>query len=138
MLMSLQLSRLLNTVGGRNRDDILIYVLTSQPDNLSIFPDFLPAYELGPNTDIYPILPTHFQIGVALPDCVRLGIVCMALNHQINRTRKNSQSNALLPTFFRFRGLLIRSLNDMLSVEQGRMSNYSLVGITTLLIADVS
>lgn len=72
------------------------------------------------------------------PDYVRLGMVCMALTHRMNQERDNPGLNTLATTFFHFRGLIIRSLNQDIGVAHKRTSNLVIAGILTLLIADVS
>lgn len=107
-------------------------------DNTCIYPDLIPIHELGPNRYVYLISPTHIQKGTAFPDYLRLSIICMTLSHRINRTRNDIQSNALAETFFRYRGLVIRSLNDDINLEHRRTADVIIAGIITLLLADVS
>ena len=45
---------------------------------------------------------------------------------------------ALSMTFFYYRGLIIRSLNEDINVDHKRKSNLVVAGILTILIADVS
>ena len=79
-----------------------------------------------------------FQNGMTRPDYVRLGLVCASLSHRMNQTREDPQSNSLATTFFHYRGLIIRSLNEDIGVDHKRMSNLVVAGILTLVIVDVS
>lgn len=107
-------------------------------DNTCIYPDFVPIRELGPYPYIYLISPKHLQTGTTLPDYLRLGLVCMTLSHRINRTRNDPQCNVLAETFYWYRGLVIRSLNEDISVEHKCTGDIVIAGIITLLLADVS
>ena len=106
--------------------------------NTRIVPGIFPILGLGPNRAIYQISPRIFQNGMARPDYVRLGIVCLSLSHRMNQTRDDTQSSALAMSFFHYRGLIIRSLSEAIDVDQKRTSILVIAGILTLLIADVS
>ncbi|KAF2471146.1 C6 zinc finger domain-containing protein [Lindgomyces ingoldianus] len=105
-------------------------------DNTCIYQDLIPIHQLGPNPYIYPVSPAHFQSGATLPDHLRLVFVCMALSHRINRTRNDPQCKALAVTFYRYRGIVIRSLSEDINVEYKRTSDILLAGIISLLLAD--
>jgi hypothetical protein len=80
-------------------------------------------------------------MGTAYPDHVRLSLICMTLSHRINRTRatdNDKSSTALVESFHRYRGLIIRSLNDDIDVERRRTSDVVIAGVVALLLADVS
>lgn len=106
--------------------------------NARIFPSVLPILELGSNSAIYQISPKLLQNGLARPDYVRLGLVCASLSHRMNQRRDDIHLNSLAMTFFHYRGLIIRSLNDDIGVDHKRMSNLAVAGILTLIIVDVS
>lgn len=106
--------------------------------NTRIFPGIVPILELGSNNAIYQVTPRMFQMGMAHPDYVRLGMVCMSISHRMNQTRDDPQSNALAITFLHYRGIIIRSLSKAIDVGHKRTSNRVFAGILTLLIADVS
>jgi hypothetical protein len=65
-------------------------------------------------------------------------LVCVTLSHRINRTRDSHQAAALAETYYRYRGLIIRSLREDIDVEQKRTSDLVLAGIMTLLLTEVS
>ncbi|BCR83211.1 uncharacterized protein ACHE_10613A [Aspergillus chevalieri] len=104
--------------------------------NARIFPSVLPILELGSNSAIYQISPKLLQNGLARPDYVRLGLVCASLSHRMNQRRDDIHLNSLAMTFFHYRGLIIRSLNDDIGVDHKRMSNLAVAGILTLIIVD--
>ncbi|KAB8073634.1 hypothetical protein BDV29DRAFT_175119 [Aspergillus leporis] len=62
----------------------------------------------------------------------------MTLSHRMNRMRNNPQSNVLAETFFRCRGLAIRSLSDDLDVGHRRTGDIVIAGILTLLLSEVN
>ncbi|RHZ67331.1 uncharacterized protein CDV56_107698 [Aspergillus thermomutatus] len=104
--------------------------------NACIYPDLVPINDLGPNRGIYRISPMHLQRGAAHPDYLRLGIVCMTLSHRMNRTRNYPRSHPLAVTFFRYRGLVIRSLSVDIDEGHRRMGDVVIAGIITLLLID--
>ncbi|KAI0456998.1 putative C6 finger domain protein [Xylaria acuta] len=103
--------------------------------NTCIYQDLIYIRELGPNPHIYPISPTHLQS--IIPDYLRLSFVCMTLSHRINRARHNPQSRDLIESFYRYRGLAIRSLSEEIEVEDRRTGDVVIAGIVTLLLLDV-
>jgi hypothetical protein len=56
----------------------------------------------------------------------------------MNRTGSDLQSSVLSKTFLHFRGLIIRSLCEDIKDKKMQMSDSVIVGILTLLLADVS
>lgn len=61
----------------------------------------------------------------------------------MNQIRDNAgpfdgQSNSLAKTFFRYRGLVIRSLSDEVNMEHKCASDFVVAGILMLLLVDVS
>jgi hypothetical protein len=62
----------------------------------------------------------------------------MTLSHRMNRTRDDPCSNPLAVTFFRYRGLVIRSLRSDIDRGHKRTGDVVLAGIITLLLIDVS
>ncbi|KAI1736700.1 putative C6 finger domain protein [Xylaria scruposa] len=103
--------------------------------NTCIYQDLIYIRELGPNPHIYPISPTHLRS--IIPDYLRLGFLCMTLSHRINRDRHNLQSKGLIESFYRYRGLAIRSLSEDINIEDRRTSDVIIAGIITLLLLDV-
>ncbi|KAK0630366.1 fungal-specific transcription factor domain-containing protein [Bombardia bombarda] len=117
---------------------IHVLIQASEYYNTCIYQDLQPINELGPNPYIYLLSPAHVQIGLSVPDHLRLGMVCMTLSHRINRTRDNDPlRNVLTQNFYRYRGIVIRSLNEDINVEHKRTSNLVIAGVITLLLADV-
>jgi hypothetical protein len=98
----------------------------------------MPIHELGQNPHIYHVSPAHIRSATLVPDYLRLGMICMTLSHRMNRTRHAPESKALAETFYRYRGVVIRSLNEEIGVEHKRTSDIVIAGIVTLLLADVS
>jgi hypothetical protein len=61
----------------------------------------------------------------------------------MNQIRDNAgpfdgQSNSLAKTFFRYRGLVIRSLSDEINMGHKCASDFVVAGILMLLLVDVS
>ncbi|KAJ5108013.1 fungal-specific transcription factor domain-containing protein [Penicillium angulare] len=88
---------------------------------------------------VYTVTPPVFQATLATPPYVRYGLINMALCHQKARIRDNeAQAAALLPTFFRYRGEMIRSLSNDISIETKRSDKMVFAGIFQLLIGEVA
>lgn len=62
----------------------------------------------------------------------------MTLSHRMNQMRNDPQSKSLAVTFYRYRGLVIRSLRNDINQGHKRASDVVLAGIITLLLVDVS
>lgn len=62
----------------------------------------------------------------------------MTLSHRMNQTRDDPHSKSLAVTFYRYRGLVIRSLRGDINQGHKRSSDVVLAGIITLLLIDVS
>ncbi|KAH8805517.1 C6 zinc finger domain-containing protein [Xylogone sp. PMI_703] len=106
--------------------------------NTCIYPDVFHANDLGPNPYIHFISPVRFQAGTKFPDYLQLSFVCMTLSHRINRTRDyNTPSNTLIENFYKYRGMVIRSLSSDLNVEHKRTSDTLIAGIISLFLLDV-
>ncbi|KAL0930897.1 uncharacterized protein CTRU02_213632 [Colletotrichum truncatum] len=106
--------------------------------NTCIYPDLVPIHQFGQNPHIYPLTAKHLRVGATIPEYVQYGMVCMTLSHRINRTRTDLQaSEILLERFYLYWGLATRSLSEYLNVENARTSDMVIVGILTLLLADV-
>ncbi|KAJ5095677.1 hypothetical protein NUU61_005033 [Penicillium alfredii] len=119
------------------KNDYEALIQSAQYYNSSMFPDLVPALDLGRNENVYSMSPEVFSAMVGFPDHVRLGMVCTTLSHCINRSRGgDSQSTALTKTFYRYRGLIIRSLCDDINVEHKRTSPLVIAGMLNLLLAD--
>ncbi|XBQ89183.1 hypothetical protein V6000_004782 [Aspergillus fumigatus] len=106
--------------------------------NACIYPDLLPVNELGPHHGVYRISSALLRRGAAHPEYLQLGIVCMTLSHRMNQMRNDPQSKSLAVTFYRYRGLVIRSLRNDINQGHKRASDVVLAGIITLLLVDVS
>ncbi|KAH6659317.1 fungal-specific transcription factor domain-containing protein [Truncatella angustata] len=104
--------------------------------NTCIHPDLLLIHELGPNPYVYPILSTHLQHGIGLPDHVRYGFICMTLSHRINRIRNDVSTQVLTEKCYQYRGLVIRSLIEDINVKHKYKSDVILAGMMALLLAD--
>ncbi|KAI1111532.1 putative C6 finger domain protein [Nemania sp. NC0429] len=103
--------------------------------NACIYQDLIHIRELGPNPHIYPISAAHLQSVV--PDYLRLGFICMTLSHRIHRTEHSPQSRDLVESFYRYRGLAIRSLSEDVGIEGRQTGDFVIAGIVTLLLLDV-
>lgn len=117
---------------------VLEQILMPVTVNSRVFPRIAPLLELGPNSAIYQISPKLFQNGMTRPEYMRLSVICLTLSHRMNQTRDSIYSNTLAPTFFHYRGLVIRSLHEEIDVDYKRTSNLVVAGILTLIIIDVS
>ena len=90
-------------------------------------------------SSIYFVPPAVFQAAVAAPQYIRYGMVNMALCHQMARIRQDKpQAAALMSIFLRFRGEMIRSLTNDISIEEKRSDKMVFAGIFQLLVAEVS
>ncbi|KMK58398.1 C6 finger domain-containing protein, putative [Aspergillus fumigatus Z5] len=77
-------------------------------------------------------------------ECLRRSLVCdfirpqfcMTLSHRMNQMRNDPQSKSLAVTFYRYRGLVIRSLRNDINQGHKRASDVVLAGIITLLLVD--
>lgn len=107
-------------------------------DNSCMYPQLAESLRLGPNTNIYKLSPKSFRLGLTRPTHLQLGFICMTLSHRINQMGHGSDSTMLGKAFFRYRGLMIRSLNDDISIQDKRSDDVVLAGILTLMLADVS
>lgn len=96
------------------------------------------SLRFGTNTNIYKLSPTVFQLALTRPTHLQLGLICLTLSHRMNQTGHDSYSKNLEESFYRYRGLMIRSLNDEISVPNKRNGDIVLAGILSLLMADVS
>lgn len=120
------------------REDCYGETLTFRTVNSCIYPRLAQVLRLGSSVNIYPISMPLFQVGLQVPDHIRLGLICSTLSHRMSQTTDDPGSKTLAQTFYHYRGLMIRSLNDDLGNAQKQTSNIVLVGILTLLFADVS
>ncbi len=100
---------------------------------------FLAGNIVGNHPGVYKIQPAHIHAGVARPDYLRLEIVCMTLNHRIHSVKDPYYAQSLAPTYYHFRGLVLRSLNAAMVNEKTRKKsiNFLMAGILSLLLADV-
>ncbi|KAL4938613.1 hypothetical protein BDV06DRAFT_225846 [Aspergillus oleicola] len=105
--------------------------------NTAMYP-ILSRSRIKNHPGVYKIQPAHLKAGITRPDFLRLNIVCVALSHRINSSQHVVLRQSLVPTYYHFRGLVLRSLHDAMSVEQNRTQNvnYLIAGILSLLLAD--
>ncbi|KAL2819545.1 fungal-specific transcription factor domain-containing protein [Aspergillus cavernicola] len=108
------------------------------PVNSAMYPLMVALNELGRHPGIRKIQPVHIDAGMTRPDFIRLNIVCMALNHRMNRAGDKREALALTHAYYHFRGLVLRSLNEEIRLERNRTRNVNvlIVGILSLLLAD--
>lgn len=119
--------------------EVIRLELTSRPDNSAMYPLKVTLNELGDNPTVLKIGPAHIKVGITKPDFVRLNMVCMALYHRINRAEDRSQALTLKNTYYRFRGVILRSLNEEIRSENLPNKIYILInGILSFILADVS
>ncbi|KAJ3496267.1 hypothetical protein NLG97_g2785 [Lecanicillium saksenae] len=104
--------------------------------NTQIYCDMLPMEDLGSNSWIYPIGPSHVQTGMQRPDHVRFMLFGMTLGHRINQTQDRHQQQVLAKQYLKYRGHVIRSLTAAINTERDRPSDLILVGIMSLLLTD--
>lgn len=83
------------------------------------------------------ITPAHFQVGLALPEYIGLGLVCVTLGHRMSRARQAGESTTLASEFYQCRGSIIKSLRQDLDMYSERRTDILLAGILHLLLADV-
>lgn len=104
--------------------------------NSCIYPQLANVLRLGTNANIYKLPLAMIQMGLTRPGHLQLGLVCLTLSHRMNQMGHDHDSKALRTTFFRYRGLMIRSLNDDINLPNKRNGGIVLAGILTLLLAD--
>lgn len=105
-----------------------------------MYPDLL-IHRMGQADFVYLITPKLFQKGIAHPDYLRLGLVCTAVSHRMNRTRNNLSSDqlrSLEETLLHYHGAIIRSLSRDIGEQDTQPRDTTIAGIITLLLADVS
>ncbi|KAH5530016.1 hypothetical protein HBI27_226290 [Parastagonospora nodorum] len=107
--------------------------------NKCILEDLTPIHELGRHPYIHYISPARLQEATSVPEFLRSGLICMTLNHRMNRLGIGSNSGAkdLAEKYYTHWGITIRSLSEQFSVENLRTSDVVLAGILTLLLADI-
>lgn len=111
--------------------------LTITTVNSCMYPQLADSLRLGTNTNIYKLSPNLFQLGLTRPAHLQLSLICLTLSHRINQLSHDVSSRPLKPTFYRYRGLVIRSLNEDINTPNTRNGDIVLAGILTLLLVDV-
>ncbi|KAJ5640790.1 hypothetical protein N7528_000415 [Penicillium herquei] len=105
--------------------------------NTCIYPEISNLLGLGHNINVCPISPQTFALTAERPDYLRYGFVCMVLMHRTNRLRGiDLDIDALNHEFLHFRGVVIRSLLEAMSVEHLRASNTVIAGTLNLLLLE--
>ncbi|KAJ5577951.1 C6 zinc finger domain-containing protein [Penicillium hispanicum] len=104
--------------------------------NTRMYPDMSIVNELGPNYPVHSLSREIIQAGVARPDYLRLNLICVTLNHRLNRAKDNTQAKFLSRIFYNYRGRILRSLNGDLDIEQKRNSDHMIAGILAFALAD--
>lgn len=108
-------------------------------DNTCIYHELLPMEQLGSSPFIYPISAKHVQHSTKFPDYLRFHLVCTTLSHRMNRIRHADPNHrALAEAFYRYRGVVIQSLQRDKSLEGKQISDVFIAGIISLLLIDVS
>ncbi|KAL4794110.1 fungal-specific transcription factor domain-containing protein [Aspergillus venezuelensis] len=105
--------------------------------NTAMYP-ILSRSQFKNHPGVYEIQPAHVKAGISRPDFLRLDIVCVALNHRINSSQDVTVRQSLAPTYYHFRGLILRSLHEEMRIEGNRTRNVNhlIAGILSLLLAD--
>jgi hypothetical protein len=93
--------------------------------------------QLGSNPFVYPISQKHVQYSTRYPDYLRFSLVCTTLSHRMNRIRPSAYHGALAEAFYRYKGVVIRSLREDPSFGRKQISDAFIAGIITLLLIDV-
>ncbi|KAH7324387.1 putative C6 finger domain protein [Stachybotrys elegans] len=104
--------------------------------NSCIYQDLIHLNDLGQNPHIYPLSQAHVQSAINLPDYVRFGMLCMVLNHRLNKEGEDFNRHPLTEKFYRYRGAAIKSLRAQLSAETQGPSDLVIAGVLTLLLTD--
>lgn len=98
-----------------------------------------PIIRIGASKRDGRITPGDFQGVLALPDYLRYGMISMGLSHKSTWARHDvTQKAALLSTFLRIRGIMIRSLADEIGSRDKCLDKLVFAGIMQLLSTDVS
>ncbi|KAL4959294.1 Zn(II)2Cys6 transcription factor [Aspergillus stella-maris] len=105
--------------------------------NTAMYP-ILSRSQFKNHPGVYKIQPGHIKAGLSRPDFLRLDIVCVALNHRMNSSHDFTVQQSLAPTYYHFRGLVLRSLHEAMIVERNATQNVNhlIAGILSLLLAD--
>jgi len=111
--------------------------LTIMTVNSCMYPQLADSLRLGTNANIYKLSPNIFQLGLTRPAHLQLSLICLTLSHRINQLSHDMSSRPLKPTFYRYRGLVIRSLNEDINTPNKGNGDIVLAGILTLLLVDV-
>ncbi|GAD93893.1 C6 zinc finger domain-containing protein [Paecilomyces variotii No. 5] len=101
-----------------------------------MYPQLAEALRFGTNTNIYKLSPAVFPLDFTRPAHLQLGLICLTLSHRMNQTGHNPHSKSLETSFYRYRGLMIHSLNEDISILNKQNGDIVLAGILTLLMAD--
>ncbi|KAK1918875.1 Phomenoic acid biosynthesis cluster-specific transcriptional regulator [Pyrenophora teres f. teres] len=107
--------------------------------NACILGDLAPIHELGRHPYIHHVTPSRLKQATSVPEFLRSGLICMTLNHRMNRLGIGSNLEAadLAEKYYFYWGMTVRSLSEQLNVDKKRTSDVVLAGILTLLLADI-
>ncbi|KAI0177539.1 fungal-specific transcription factor domain-containing protein [Pestalotiopsis sp. NC0098] len=70
------------------------------------------------------------------PDHLRFGFLCIALNHRMNQMRKDHDLHNLPDTYYRYRGMALRSLAKDIEDGNKRETDAVMASVMTLLLTD--
>ena len=116
---------------------ILTVDQADSPVNMCILPDLVPLHGLGKIQQIYPLTSNHVQRAMSFPDYFRFGMLCVTISHRINQTRDFVNPAALTQKFYTLWGMAVRSLTDHLNTGGDCASDMAMMGIMSLMLADV-
>jgi hypothetical protein len=105
--------------------------------NACIYQDLSHLNDLGHNSHIFPLSQAHVQSAAHLPDYLRFGMLCMILNHRINRETQDPSFYPLAEKYYQYRGAAIKSLHSHLDTETQGPSDLVIAGVLMLLLIDV-
>ncbi|KAJ6439390.1 C6 zinc finger domain-containing protein [Purpureocillium lavendulum] len=90
---------------------------------------------LGKSPYVYQISPDHLRQASKAPDFLQFGVLCMTLNHRINRLQ-HEQAGPLTERFYYYRGIALSSLNQRLRLTGRNTDDVALAGVLTILLVD--
>ncbi|KAH9875841.1 Phomenoic acid biosynthesis cluster-specific transcriptional regulator [Plenodomus lingam] len=122
-------------------DQSAIYALFQAAEyyNACILEDLTPIHELGRHPYIHHVSPERLKEAILVPEFLRSGLICMTLNHRMNRLgiRSNPGATDLVEKYYIHWGITIRSLSEQFNVENKRTSDVVIAGILTILLGDI-
>lgn len=104
-------------------------------DKTQMYPEMLPIQQMGMNTRLFALLPSHVSQELCRPDYLRFSLISMALGHSIRRTTDTDRQEAIARSFWANRGRVLSLLLAACQAQQ--TSDLFLAGVMKFLLTDV-